>query len=128
MNESTIELLKEYSFDSTELNLSLRNIEGILDLNGYDKLTKLDCYDNQITQIINLPNSLTKLICSYNPITSLDNLPNSLTELDCSETKITKLPDLLLNSLTKLYCSNTKINIHKLKIKYPNLKIMDIED
>ncbi len=66
MDESTIELLKEYPFDSTELDLSANNIEGILDLSGYNELTKLNC--------------------SINPITSLDNLPNKLTSLDCKST------------------------------------------
>ena len=47
MDESTIELLKKYLFDITELNLSCRNIRGILDLNGYDKLTILNCPFNK---------------------------------------------------------------------------------
>ncbi len=36
MNESTIELLNKYSFNSTEINLSYEKIEGILDFNGYN--------------------------------------------------------------------------------------------
>ena len=75
MDESTIKLLSKYPFDITELDLPYCDIDGILDLNGYDKLTYLDCSKNKITQIINIPDSLTELICHSTLLTSLDNLP-----------------------------------------------------
>ncbi len=68
-----------------------------------------------------MPNSLTKLECSHTLITLLDNLPNSLTELNCRNTNITSLDNL--PSRIELICVKSKIDLEKLRIKHPNLKI-----
>ena len=110
MLANTIELLSEYSKDISELNLSNKNIDGLLDLFNFNSLIKLDCSSTKIKSLNNLPNSLIELYCSYTNITSLDLLPTSLIKLDCSHnTEITSL-NLLPNSLIKLDCShNTEI-------------------
>lgn len=51
-----------------QLNISNKNISGVLDLKKYIKLKKLDCSNNQITQIINIPKTLKNLDCSNNLI------------------------------------------------------------
>ena len=82
MNINTINLLNNYPFDIIKLDLSYKQINGILNLDKFCNLTELNCYRNQITNLDNLPNSLIKLYCNGNKITNLNNLPNSLTELN----------------------------------------------
>ena len=92
----------------TELDLFNKDLIELPDLSQYTNLKTLDCNNNSITQINNLPLSLTELYCSYNKITSLDNLPLSLIKLDCINNQITSLDKLPL-SLTKLDCYNNPL-------------------
>ena len=69
----------------------------------------LDCSNNQITKLENLPIGLTELGCSYNQIIKLENLPNTLTYLECYRNQITKLENLSI-LLTKLDCHNNQIS------------------
>lgn len=133
MEISTIDLLNKYPNDITELDISKKQINGILDLTKYNNLTKLNCSKNYISQIINIPISLLELNCSNTKITNLDtqeilsldnisgahhkftvskfigcNLPNNLVVLDCYCNQIKNL-DNLPSSLTKLNCYGTKI-------------------
>ena len=101
MESTTIELLNQYSSNITELNLSSKNISGILDLSKFQDLIKLNCSNNKITNLENLSKKLKSLNFFDNNITNLDNLPNSLTELYCSHDKLT--------------------NLEELKVKYPKL-------
>ena len=57
-----------------ELDISNKNIYGILDLSYYPNLKILKCYNNQITEIINFPKNIIKIDCSNNNIHNLDNL------------------------------------------------------
>ena len=83
MNINTVCLLNNYPFDIIKLDISNKQINGILNLDKFSNLTELYCERNQISNLDNLPNSLTKLYCGYNnKITNLDNLPNSLTKLN----------------------------------------------
>ncbi len=103
MEEHTIKILNQYSPNITELNISYKNIKGSLDLSKFTKLSKLNCNNNHITSLYNLPSSLTILYCGSNKITSLDNLPSTLTELNCYGNQIKSLDNLPL-TLTELYC------------------------
>ncbi len=107
-NTHVMDILNQFAYDVTEININSKNIEGILDFSNFTKLTKLDCVDNKITSLNNLPNSLIELNCGYNKITSLDNLPTSLIKLRCEYNKITSL-DNLPTSLIELICNNNKI-------------------
>ena len=82
MNINTINLLNNYPFDIIKLDLSSKQINGILNLDKFCNLTELNCSYNQITNLDNLPNSLTELNCWGNKITNLDNLPKSLIMLN----------------------------------------------
>ena len=61
MNTNTENLLNEYQFDIIELDLSNKQINGVLNLDKFYNLTILYCGENQITNLDNLPNSLTVL-------------------------------------------------------------------
>jgi Leucine-rich repeat (LRR) protein len=43
----------------------------------------VQCDNNQITSLDNLPQTLEILNCSYNKMTRLDNFPITLKELQC---------------------------------------------
>ncbi len=73
MEYNTIQLLESYDSDIFELDISNKNINGILDLKKFKKLIKLECKNNQITRISNLSDKLEYLDCSNNLITSINN-------------------------------------------------------
>jgi hypothetical protein len=89
------------------LNISNLNIKGILDLEDFDKIKELDCSNNKITEIINIPWSLAKLNCSNNNIKSLLNLPDSLKTLNCKKNNLEKL-HYPINIKPSKYPSNLK--------------------
>ena len=115
-------ILDQFADDVVEIDIWNKKIEGILDFSRFSKLIKLNCCNNQITSLDNLPNSLIELHCGWNQIISLDNLTNSLIKLNCTFNKITSL-DNLPNSLTKLYCDNTVKDYDELMKKYNKLLI-----
>ena len=103
------------------IDLSNKNIKGVLDLenicnplflsnkellkllkyNNIEKLNnkykyvieidEIDCSNNEITEIINIPYTLKYLNCSYNKITSLLNLPDYMTGLNCKKNPLKEL-------------------------------------
>jgi hypothetical protein len=105
MELNTIELLDTYDPDILNLDISVKNISGILDLSKFTCLKSLRCNHNTITNIINIPNTLEKLLCNTNQITQLDNLPESLIILNCDLNRITSLDNLpsKIEFLTKKY-------------------------
>ena len=76
------------------LNLSGKNITGILDLSDYSNLEYLDCSHNQITEIINISHLIKYIDCSYNLIKSLGYEYTNhqyLDFLNCSHNPITSI-------------------------------------
>ena len=71
-----------------ELDLSNKQLNALPDLSKYTNLEILNCYNNNLTSLDNLPTTLKKLNCNHNNITNLDNLPPNLKKLKCSNTKI----------------------------------------
>ena len=68
----------------TKLNISIKRLTQLPDdIGKYTNLQILDCRDNKLTSLDNLPPSLQELNCDCNYISNLDNLPNNLQELDC---------------------------------------------
>jgi uncharacterized repeat protein (TIGR01451 family) len=87
------------------------NENQILDLPQLPKSLKwLSCYGNQLTSLPQLPNSLIHFVCAFNQITSLPTLPDSLIIFRCQDNFITSLPQLP-NSLTELLCHINRIKI-----------------
>jgi len=78
-------------------------------LDNKSNIKLLDCSNNQLTQLPQLPKNLKYLYCSSNQLTELPLLPPNLKILDCIYNKLTQLPKLTSN-LTNLSCSNNKLN------------------
>ena len=72
----------------TELILSGQNLQVLPDLSLYTNLQRLDCHNNKLTRLDNLPPNLQTLYCRDNKIISLDILPPTLQELYCSKNPI----------------------------------------
>ena len=72
-----------------ELDLSKQGLIELPDLTKYTNLKKLNCSENKLTHLDNLPISLTILYCGANLITCLDNLPINLIELNCYNNPLT---------------------------------------
>ena len=103
---TTIEsYLNSLSEDILTLDIIGKGIEFLPDLTRFKKLKKLNCHNNKLTSLSNLPQKLEILYCTNNQITSLSNLPQSLKELYCANNQITSLYNLP-QSLKELYCYN----------------------
>ena len=96
--------IPNYNVDEIHLQSYNNKIRKIIlnNFKNYIKLTKFDCYNCNLTELHDLPNSLIYLDCCYNNLTKLPDLPNSLTQLCCSNNNLIELPELP-NSLTYLY-------------------------
>ena len=103
----------------TELDLSNRELTELPDLSMYVNLVTLNCSENNLTQLYNLPPNLKTLDCYWNKITQLDNLPHNLERLYCDRNKLTQLDNLPPN-LEILSCGVNKIL--QLDNLPPNLK------
>ena len=108
MNKSTKRLLNNYDKNIKSLDISNKEIIGILCLKKFKKLEYLNCCFNKINELVNLPSSLKNLNCYFNEINELVNLPSSLKNLNCSNNKIEKLNNLSEN-IIELNCSFNKI-------------------
>jgi hypothetical protein len=86
----TIQILSEIN-DIKILNISNKNIEGILNLEDYINLEELYCSNNEITEIINVSNTLKYLNCENNKITKLNELPDNLTGINCKKNQLKEL-------------------------------------
>ena len=98
-----------------EIDLSDKDLEGVLDIEQYckdnnidtEKVTSLDCSDNQLTEIKGLDKlvNLEELYCGNNKLTELDvsKLVN-VWALYCDENKLTELDVSKLVNLEWLYC------------------------
>jgi hypothetical protein len=80
-------------------------------------LEELYCEYNKLKSLNNLPRGLIKLSCRGNDINELLYLPLSLIWLDCSENKINQIE--IPPYLEKFYCEDGNINIEL----FPNMLI-----
>jgi len=140
------EFLNSLPLDTTEIDVSDKDLTYLPDLSRFKQLTHLYCssnqltelpplnnnltvlycHDNQLTKLPPLNNNLTELICSYNLLTELPPLNDNLTVLECHHNQLTELPPLN-NNLTQLYCHYNNIyneNLKKYKYDYRNIKII----
>jgi hypothetical protein len=91
-------------------NINVSN-RGIYDLSGIEVFvndTLLNCAENQLTSLSNLPTSLINLYCGGNQLTSLPTLPTSLIYLSCSYNQLTSMPALPA-SLIQLDCDSNQL-------------------
>ncbi|MFY0643479.1 MAG: T9SS type A sorting domain-containing protein [Bacteroidia bacterium] len=86
-------------------SLGITNLYGV---EFFDTLWSLQCADNQLTSLPNLPSLLGRLYCYNNKLTTLSNLPVWLEALFCNNNGITQLPDLPIY-LRWLICDNNQL-------------------
>jgi len=95
------------------------NSQNIADLTGIEyfvNITRLYCYNNQLTILPDLTNNtaLQWLYCQLNQLTALPALTNNtgLQYLGCSNNQLTALPDLTNNTaLIGLYCHYNQLTV-----------------
>lgn len=71
-------------------------------------LHRLWCSDGQLSSLPPLPDSVNWLVCHHNKITALPKLPSGLLNLTAYNNQLTTLPDLP-DSLINLVCRNNNI-------------------
>ncbi len=74
----------------------IRNLDGI---QYFKSLQTLNCSNNKIDTILNLPDSLQSLTCSANWLTYIMEIPDSVTFFDCTQNQLDSLPTLPINLL-----------------------------
>ncbi|MEQ8175565.1 MAG: S-layer homology domain-containing protein [Syntrophomonadaceae bacterium] len=72
-------------------------------------LVSINCSQNQLNSLPLLSNNLSQLICNGNNLTILPPLPSGLTMLQCHQNQLTNLPPMP-NSLVNLVCSMNQLN------------------
>ncbi|MCL2167888.1 MAG: hypothetical protein FWH59_02045, partial [Lentimicrobiaceae bacterium] len=92
------------------LDVSGMNIGSLNGLQWLVGLESLDCSDNDLGGLPNLPAGLITLDCSDNHIAELPNLPEGLLSLTCISNNIAELPSLPAG-LQKLYCKSNQISV-----------------
>ncbi len=108
MNENKLDASCDIIHSTEILNLNGLQIESLEGIQAFVNLKSLECLENNLTSLPQLPSNLVKLDCSMNQLTTLPTLPVSLVELSCAVNKLTKLPSLP-TTLTVLYCNFNEI-------------------
>lgn len=91
-----------------EINMCNLNLTELPNLSRFKKLHSLDCSNNRLTKLTNLPANLKNLFCTRNLITELTDLPKKLARLYCDNNKIIRLSNLP-NTLTVISCAHNEI-------------------
>ncbi|HUM24387.1 MAG TPA: hypothetical protein PLR80_06160, partial [Saccharofermentans sp.] len=78
---------------TTQINVPFSSISSLEGIEYFTALTKLDCYENNLTSLdVSSNTSLLSLNCSFNDLTTLDVSNNTvLKNLDCSTNGLTTL-------------------------------------
>jgi Leucine-rich repeat (LRR) protein len=109
INDTNVEkYIESLSINVETIMLSLCNITFVPELNRFERLEVLCCYNNQLTCLPKLHETLEDLCCSNNKLTSLPKLPETLNYLDCYNNKLTSLPNLP-KTLKCLCCHNNQL-------------------
>jgi hypothetical protein len=94
--------------DAFDYDYDYEHIDGVVDLEEYNLLQKINCENNRITQIINIYPTVKYLNCKNNLISEFEYLPDDLETLICDDNKIFNL-DNLPCGLKFLSCDNNQI-------------------
>ncbi len=92
----------------TSLNVSNKNIADLTGIHGFTMLQILNCGQNQLTILPNLPIGLIDLSCNNNLLISLPSLPNDLDRLVCNDNQLASLPTLP-SEFRILVCNNNQL-------------------
>ncbi len=93
---------------ASSINCSNKNIGDLYGINFFDNLQTLNCTNNNLTALNELPSALLELYCVNNDLSSIQSLPNNLTILDCTNNLLTSLPTLPF-SLTSLTANSNDL-------------------
>ena len=101
---------ESYDTDTTiKLDISGKNLKSLPpELLKFTNLFELDCSNNQITSLDNLPPNLEKLDCSNNYLQHL-NVPPKLKYLYCEYNSITRLDNIPFR-IIRIICNNNKFS------------------
>jgi hypothetical protein len=99
---------------------------GVLELNGFNDITKIVIPEGDVNEIVNLPIKLQFLNCSKNKISILPKLPETLEVLNISDNKITIIDLEGVQNLKELNVSQNKITI--IKNVPESIEIININD
>lgn len=103
-----ITYLSQLPDDITVLDISKRRLRELPDLSRFENLRVLDCSNNNIQRIRNLPDTLEQLICSNNIITTIHRLPDNLQIFICDNNDLIRLPPFP-DYLNIIQCSNNDL-------------------
>jgi gliding motility-associated-like protein len=100
------------NFDNVKhLNVSNKSITNLTGIQDFPSLKKLQCYDNQLTNLDITKNvALEELFCGKNKISSLDITKNIiLHSLYCEDNQINSLNVTKNSALATLFCWNNSL-------------------
>ena len=83
------------------------SFDEVQQLENYNDITYLDCSENSLDILPDLPHSLTYLDCSGNDLYNLPKLPHILKNLNCSVNMLSSLAELP-EKLEELCCHNNR--------------------
>jgi len=108
MNGNLMDTTCNEIISETQLNISNLGLSDITGIHYFVNLQYLECFNNQISFLPNLPDSLIELNCGDNPLNTLPLLPNALNKLICYSSNLSTLP-MLPPQLTVLRCQNNQL-------------------
>ena len=113
------------------LNLSYRDLTSLPDLTD---IVDLDCSNNQLTELTNLPESLKYLEAENNQISYIDSFPEKLIIINLKNNNLKRLPQLppklqrlnvTFNKLVELPELPDSLRDLQCNLKFENLQIQN---
>ena len=89
----------------TSINISSDTLCRLNGIQFFKSLQTLDCSNNNLDTLVNLPHFLRTLICADNRLIYLPNIPDSVTFFSCGQNQLDSLPTLPIN-LFHFDCDN----------------------
>ena len=105
-----IKMQTEYDYKQYIQLLTSTKTNNDLKMLMINSILMLDCSQNQLLELPELPPNLQILDCSHNQLISIpDSLPPTLQKLDCYNNQLSKLPETMPPTLKLLDCSNNPL-------------------
>ena len=109
MNGNQMDTTCTQILNASTLFVSSSNINNLSGVKYFVNLSYLRCYNNNLSNLTELPASLDSLDCSNNDLFSIPSLPSNLIFLNCSYNHLNTLP-ILPNSLLELNCLSNNLS------------------
>jgi hypothetical protein len=100
----------EYQFNNDGEDRECDYFADIVNMDNYNNITFIDCGNNELKVLPQLPRDLETLWCENNNLELLPVLPKGIKELYCYSNQLKFLPSLP-NGLITLWCFNNKLII-----------------